>query len=476
MKKTIIRKELALALTCLGLGFAACDENVHDFGKDYGSTPGNLAYIADADKQSEHNIFWNLEGERSGVDTVVVKIPVYLSEPAKSETRVTLAVDDYLREVYNAANGTSYYELASQYIGLTNPTLTIREGETKSAGTFTVAVARLMNEMTEMNGYLIPVKIRSFRGTDVGIDYTQRASYVAINVAFENTVEASGVVNATNKNLNEVELKVTSRHMIQSDASVTFSVDNSLIAAFNAERGTDFQPIASGLPATCDVPLAVGTKEATFTLNYTGEPLNDGRGYLVPLKITSTTGTNMVTPEGDENVIYVVVLSNSGSYVADQASIGTKITDTTGYSASAAYDNGSSTGATPNAIFLTGTGMTSMFMIMSPPAARTISIAIDLGKEVENITGFTLTNAMPGNGSNQSVRTMNVSYSNEVMKEANFKMDVVKMDFNTTTPVRPKVINIKFDSPITARYIYLDNVKNVSSYITLNEFRIFVQE
>jgi hypothetical protein len=42
--------------------------------------------------------------------------------------------------------------------------------------------------------------------------------------------------------------------------------------------------------------------------------------------------------------------------------------------------------------------------------------------------------------------------------------------------VRPKVMNIKFDSPIKARYIYLDNVKNVSSYITLNEFRIFVQE
>jgi hypothetical protein len=472
---------MLLAFACVGLGFAACDENIHDFGKEYGAQPGNLAYIADDDRVFVKTIKHDLDGGESGVDTIMVKFPVHLSEPAKSETRITLDVDNYLIPIYNAANGTTYQEMLGDYIRTRTTELTIPEGQTRSRDSITVAIARQVKDLKNMNGYLIPVKIRNFRGTDVGIDYAQRQSYIAIDVLFENTVAASGtlMVNTASQDLNAVEFKLTSQYTIQSDASVRMTVNNDLIAAFNDKVGGNFQPIAGGLPAYYDVAFAKGAKEGTFKLNYGGEVsgLNDPRGYVVPLEVVSVTGDNMSMPAADKKALYAVVYSNGTAYIADQAEIGTKETDRTGYSATAKYNNGSNFAApapNPNGLFMTGSSPATMFALLS--VARPVNFVIDFGKDVENVSGFTVLNVMTTSNNENHIRTMDVSLASSAMKENGMRMDIVKgMDFNATDPVRPKVVNVGFDTPVTARYLYLENVMNVKSYMTLNEFFIFTK-
>jgi hypothetical protein len=424
----------------------------------------------------------HIDGGLPGTDTVVVKFPVHLTKPAVSETRVTLDVDRDLVAIYNAVHGTSYIRFEDRYLTVEGATLTIPQGETRSRDSVTVAVARPMKELTNRSGYLIPVKIRNFRGTDVGIDYEKRQSYVSIDVAFENTVQVGGMamVNTAHTELNGVEFKVNSLYPVQGTdgAKVVIRVNNDLIAEFNAATGSDYQPIAEGLPSSYEMGIGTGETAVTFTLGYTGETsaLSDPRGYVVPLEVASVTGENMTAPRSNESVIYAVVYSNGGAYVAEQAEIGVKVTDRTGYSATGAYDNGQApTGnnmGTPNDIVVAG----KMYAIMSP--VRPFCFAIDLGAEVENITGFTITNAM-GSGNSQPyyIRTMDVSCASEAMQEAGARMEIKKgLDLNATDPVRPKIVNVRFDTPVTARYIYLDNVANVSSYLVTGDFYIFTAE
>jgi hypothetical protein len=172
------------------------------------------------------------------------------------------------------------------------------------------------------------------------------------------------------------------------------------------------------------------------------------------------------------------VYSNGATYVADQAEIGVKVTDVTGYTATGIAVNGTAIPAPMNnTANLFSTGTRNVYAWMAPKSP--LRLTFDLGTEVENITGFTLTNAMTNNGSNQNMKVMDISFATGKMSDAATKINIVTaLDLSTASTSKPKVMNIKFDAPITARYIYLDNMSNTntSSYWALNEFRIFVQE
>jgi hypothetical protein len=480
MKKTIIKKEMWLALSFLGLGFAACDENIHDFSKVTASEPSNYVYIAEEEEEFVYNVLQNLDGGHSAADTILIKFPVHLTKAAQSEMKMTLDVDNDLIAVYNAAHGTSYLPLDAQYRSLKNDgKLTIPKGETRSKDSLTLVVTRAMKDLTNLNGYLIPVKIRNFDGIDVGIDYQRRHSYLAINVAFENTVQASGmtIVNTAYQALNEVAFTVHSLYPIRGagDAKVQMSVNNDRIAEFNTRMGSHFQPVTSGLPSSYEVGISTGSSDGTFTLNYSGDlsALNDPRGYVVPLEVTSVTGENMTAPESNKNVIYAVIYSNKGGFVADEANlVGTKVTDRSGYNVvKFAYNNGAapSMTGTPNNLF-------SSTMVGVMPLSRPLCITVDLGKEIENIKGFQIVNSM-ANGSNFNIRTLDVAYATQAMYEGGISMELGKgINLLTADPSLPKNCNIGFDKPITARYLYIDNIQhNGGTYLGLTDFYIFTQ-
>ena len=190
MKTTIIKKEALLALSFLvGVGVVACDENVHDFGKQTGSEPSIYAYIADKEEEIVFNLSYNSEtGELSG-PAVKVQFPVHLTEPAKTETKITLDVDNGLIPIYNTFHEKGYLPLEGSHLDVKDDTLTIPEGETSSKDSITVTVIKPMEALTSTQGYLIPVKIRNFDGADVGIDYEKRRSYIVINVSEIQTPE-----------------------------------------------------------------------------------------------------------------------------------------------------------------------------------------------------------------------------------------------------------------------------------------------
>jgi len=181
MKISAIRKISYFLFVVLGMGlFSTCNDNINDYTKTTGSDASNDVFVEDS--------VFNFSIERiagggiSGADTILAKFPVYSSLPAASDINVTLDVDNDLIAVYNAQHTTGYMMIPSSDWGFGTQTVTIPKGETCSPDSIAISYRKNLQNLSNTNGYLIPLKIRSANGADVKIRYEERTSYIVIDV------------------------------------------------------------------------------------------------------------------------------------------------------------------------------------------------------------------------------------------------------------------------------------------------------
>jgi hypothetical protein len=461
MKNTIIYRYLALSLP-LFAGLTACKDNIHDFGKKYPSIPSNYIYIADADKEFTYDLFQDVNGG-SGVDTVLVKFPVNLTSPALSETKVTIDVDEYLNNIYNEGHGTKYERPET---AISNSTLTVPQGATRSSDSVVVRLAKPMKDLKSERGYLISLKIRNFEGTDVGIDYARRQSHVIFKVKLQNTVNSVDdiYINAAHESIGSVKFSLPSILPVQGDegATVGLTVENSHVAEYNAANGTNYLPIESDLTSSYSVSITSGASMSDpISLNYTGDQstLNDPKGYLIPVEISSVTGLNIAVPT-KRKVIYFVLFSNIVTYVGDGSSItATKITDRTGYSVPRFVH---ANGDTPTVRQGKAENLVGDDGVIVNPMPSPLNATIDLGKDVANIKGIQIV-SLANENSGATLRALDLSYaSNEMYRDGKSRSLRNGIDLSTATPNRRKTVAFEFEKPVTARYLYLNNMDRYS--------------
>lgn len=93
---------------------------------------------------------------------------------------VGVAVDNSLVSSYNAAHGTSYAAMDTQYINLANVPCTIAAGANKSAEQVVVTLQGDLSSLTDANGYLIPLRLQAPSGAIVS--ESRGVVYVAVSV------------------------------------------------------------------------------------------------------------------------------------------------------------------------------------------------------------------------------------------------------------------------------------------------------
>lgn len=93
----------------------------------------------------------------------------YATVASTSGYTVSVAADNSLVAAYNTAHGTSYAALPAEYLQLDNNPLTIAAGAYKSEGEVTVSLKGDLTRLSDLNGYLAPLKLSSSgAGTSAG--------------------------------------------------------------------------------------------------------------------------------------------------------------------------------------------------------------------------------------------------------------------------------------------------------------------
>ncbi len=467
------------------LGVAACSDNVHDFSK---TTPADEAvsiYIKDS--VFTYSVDWNLNMEyTASMDTVLVRFPVHLTEAVEHDVEVMLMVDDQLRINYNTAHDINYKPVEAEYVELTNQRLIIPAGKTQSDSVVTVVCKRPVSWFQDTTGYMIPVRMRYYKGGGVKPGYEERHSRIVVNTSRVNGVffEPASVVvpyivdegvniGGDFITLNEQSFNLSA--LWKSSANVTLTVDNDLIEAYNDSLGTDLQPVPTGdLQQSYTFSLAGERMEGDvyqkpFTLNYTGNGLDDTRGYLIPLVITNVEGEDIeIVPV--KSVFYVRIDVGLGYVTSVSSAPGTRVSDRSLFTASATNAN---TGAALGGSYATlfdgnGTNM---------PGAWTVpvNLTVDLGAEITGITGLCLrvNNQMNGMYINAGyyLRRFDVNIATAAMQVSG-----VQASMGGLAGLSPnEYCYVRFNQPITARYIYINNINiNISSgYSMITEFDIY---
>ncbi|MDR1757141.1 MAG: DUF1735 domain-containing protein [Culturomica sp.] len=488
MKNLPNKKGACLWALFLGvtLGFTACGDDIHDFSK---TTPADEAvsiYIADS--VFTYTIGWDVEMEYTGTaDTVIARFPVHLTEAVEHDVAVTLMVDDQLRVNYNTAHDINYKTIPASDLVLRNTTVTIPAGKTQSDSLVTIVCKRALKTFLDTTGYLIPVRMRTYKGGGVKPNYEERHSNLFINVNrvngayFANPVTklryvpaaGMGVENgASFVPLSGIYFNVSSYWAVS--AEVNLQVNNDLIAAYNASNGTNYQPVPGDKLVQFDtVEMTSEIPTKSFTLDYSGDipSLNDPRGYLIPLEITSVTGDNIskVTSKS----IHFVQIDVSFLYtevVTTEDLLGT-VQPQAGYSVIKATN--ANTGANLALPGVFGNLFDGNRGSMWNGASYKLSLVIDLGQEVQDITGLSLWQYSATTYWNTYwLKSCAVSFATEAMYQEGKPMS---MGTATQTKSGQEACFIKFGEPITARYIYLENMTGGlnANYIMISEFNIY---
>lgn len=250
-------------------------------------------------------------------------MPVRLTKPASRDLHITVGIDESLVAEYNEANGTDYKFLTG--CSIINSLMNVRKGDYVSSkfveqgtvivdeeGNETVATEMtLVNDsitvsfgdmsgfMTGESDYILPIVITNGDGTTISkssrIFLTFSSTYKANKVVADYVTNVSidpdeqGWETAyTNLTLPEF---LKTQWAADDPISVSVQLDNSLIAGYNEENGTEFLTLNGSSVKSNTINIAKGAQTADLQLtlgNYTG--VADGNQYLLPLKLSILDG------------------------------------------------------------------------------------------------------------------------------------------------------------------------------------------
>ena len=149
---------------------------------------------------------------------------------------------------------------------------------------------------------VIPVAIA---GSDISVNPDRKLlllNLVNSTVSFASS-GSTVVAKETPSEKAELSVKLRLDHVLPQDVTVSFDVDNSLVEAYNAAKGTNFPAAPAGYVSTASAVIPAGAADvfATVPLDnsklFDGNTIKDFRTCVVPLRITGTSLDGMLVSD-----------------------------------------------------------------------------------------------------------------------------------------------------------------------------------
>ena len=198
-------------------------------------------------------------------------------------------------KAYNAsdANYTKYTEIAASNVRYGETRLQFAEKDVRQNMVVEWDPAKLVPLLGD-ELHVIPVAIS---GSDIEINDSR--SLLLLNILNSTASFASSGSTVTAKEekteKGEVQVKFKLDHPLPKDITIRYSVDNSLVATYNAEKGTNYGQAPAAYVAAGEAVIKAGATDVfvTIPLNtealFSGNKMMDFRTFVVPLKISGTS-------------------------------------------------------------------------------------------------------------------------------------------------------------------------------------------
>ena len=239
---------------------------------------------------TENLITGKITHRQSGsTSDVNASFSAYATVASTSGYTVSVAADNSLVAAYNTAHGTSYAALPAEYLQLDNNPLTIAAGAYKSEGEVTVSLKGDLTRLSDLNGYLAPLKlsssgagtsagrgvvylavkvernkIRPITSADdmVGFPAAGRTAWTADCPDYANLFDGSTSTrtNFTSQNDNVVTIDMKSTHMVTG-----IDLNSAGISSVSFEYSTDGQTfLTAGTPASNEYATSGSNRYIAF--------------------------------------------------------------------------------------------------------------------------------------------------------------------------------------------------------------------
>lgn len=300
------------ALAAASLFLVSCEEELipskDTYGKYKGVT-GTYAYIVGGTNPEYDAVYTEIQHTPMGeYGTIEKTLEVALTKAQASDVTVKVAVDNNsLEDTYTAfPDGVLKFE----------DTVTIPAGELK-------AEIKVSVDNADFPSLTAPSYMAVFRIVDAGDIQVSTNSNIALLYVTTSTVDLStNIVSIQNetvqfsiKNYTDSQtgddiykdITVRGTEAAFTQFTVEMTVDNSLIASYNAENGTSYLQVPDGVVDLTDAQMAKDSKTAVSTVSISEENralLTDANGYLVPVRIESAGPATLSETSG---VVYLVI-------------------------------------------------------------------------------------------------------------------------------------------------------------------------
>lgn len=243
----------------------------------------------------------------------------------------------------------------------------------------------------------------------------------------------------------KAELPVRSTQNVTVDTKVSYAVDNSLIADYNKDKGTNYVAVPAELISLSTpeltIPSGSSISSEMLTLSVTPEKLNllTASGYVIPLKIAAVKGDSGVGVGNIASTVYVVITTEQTNlYDAPIATDMTGILNTVRTGWSATVDAVPTSGTLANMFDASTT--TSWYIT----PAKNVSMVVNMAASIDGISGI----------------RYHTSSTNYHITLANIYTSTDGNNWVLQGLARLSIVNayqyVKFYTPVSARYIKMD--------------------
>lgn len=308
-----------LILAAVAFGAAACQEEVADVQ----GVVGDFAYIVDGTEAEYKSTTCYVYHTTTLGEVGEVKSTVTVALTKAQKTAVDIVVD-----LDNASVKEGYHAFPEGTLEF-NGKVTIPAGEMEATFEVTVPQSKFA-QLSEVQYQAIfriasasGVKVSSNSNADILYVITENVDPIANLLSVEESVTEYEIKNYPNETTITGAKAITKDIVINGIAEafqafdVTLSVDNSLVAAYNAANGTDYQTIPSEVKVNFTDPITMAEGATSTNATITVENistiiaeanqayLTDERGYLIPVVLG--VDPNEATIDENCGVTYIVI-------------------------------------------------------------------------------------------------------------------------------------------------------------------------
>lgn len=236
--------------------------------------------------------------------TLDYNIYAYSSGFFGQPSQVTVSPDPEAVEAYNAEHGSSYTPLGEDCYQIVRGTGSISAEGRRATLSVRLDCAKIM-ELPYMNDYVLPLRL-SASGTEVN----EELDLILINPRMQQTevlAENAGIVETdlSGADAGRLEFAAYTEFDNKWDSETEYEHGEALLAAYNAEHGTQYIPLPAAAYTFTPANLQAGSNRAVSTIEIDKSNLPADRYYTLAVRLKSNSKFKI----GDRNtVLYHIAL------------------------------------------------------------------------------------------------------------------------------------------------------------------------